>query len=454
MAGVSEAIHERQAYGRAARERVSRSDQAAWTRPEGIDPLDRLRAQEAIRVPDLLPLRYERMAASPWTFLRGAAAVMAADLANSPHSGLMVQLCGDAHVLNFGLWATPERSLTFALRDFDETLPGPFEWDVKRLVTSLVVVSRENQLPDGVGLDAVRSCVRAYRERVRRYADMDQLAIWYDAIHVEELLSHLDEVEARDAVRRRITKRARRRGNEGAFARLVELTDDGPRIRENPPAVTHLDEERRLAVTRQVLDRYRSSLRDDRRVLLERFQVADVVRQVVGVGSVGMLVHLVLLLGPRAEPLFLQVKQSGASVYEEHLAPSHYPNHAQRVVNGQFLIQSATDIFAGWTHCDDRDFYVRQLRDMKVIPDTVAIRGVLAEFAAACGVALAKAHARSGDPVAISAYLGRNDSFTDAMTRFARTYADRNALDHAELQRALAEGTLPGDGSVMRKRPT
>ena len=422
----------RRARGREARRSVSRSDQERWHRPAGATAVQRLRGQEGIRVADLLSLRYQRMAASPWTFLRGAAAVMAADLASVPHSGLLVQMCGDAHVLNFGLWATPERHLGFALRDFDETLPGPFEWDVKRLATSLVVVARENGLADQVGVDAVRAGVRGYQDRMRRYAGSDQLTIWYDAIHVEELLTHLPE-GSRDAARRQIEKKARKRGHQGAFDRLVEEVGGRLRIRENPPALTHVDDPRRFEIVHEVFDRYRETLRPDRRVLLDRFAYTDVVRQVVGVGSVGMLVHLVLLTGPRQEPLFLQVKQAGPSVYEEHLGQSVYRNHAARVVNGQQLIQSATDMFAGWTSHEGRDFYVRQFRDMKVVPDTRAIKDVLADFARACGEALAKAHARSGDPESIDAYLGRNDTFAEAMTRFARSYADRNEADHADL---------------------
>jgi len=422
------------ALGRAARVQVPRSRQHEWHRGDGV-ALDRLRAQESIRVPDLLPLRYGRMTASPWTYFRGAAAVMAADLAGCPHTGLLVQMCGDAHVLNFGLWATPERQLAFALRDFDETLPGPFEWDVKRLAASLVVVARENAHPDEVGLDAVRACVTAYRERMRRYAGTDQLTIWYDAIHVEELLTHFDE-EARVFARRYISKKARKRGNQGAFDRLTETVGGRIRIRENPPALTHVDDSRRFDVVHEIFDLYRDTLQDDRRALLDRFGYTDVVRQVVGVGSVGMLVHLVLLTGPRDEPLFLQVKQAGPSVYEEHLALSSYSNHAARVVNGQRLLQSSTDMFAGWTSFDGKDFYVRQFRDMKVIADTHVLKHVLADFARACGEALAKAHARSGDPIAINAYLGRNDAFTVAMTRFAHSYANRNEADHAALATA------------------
>ncbi len=433
---------QQRARGRAARDTVPRSNQDRWARPPAASAaLPLLRAQEGIRVKDLLPLRYERMAASPWTYFRGAAAVMAADLSSQPHSGLTVQMCGDAHVLNFGLWATPERNLAFALRDFDETLPGPFEWDVKRLATSLVIVARENGHPDEVGLDAVRVCVRAYRNRMRRYTRTDQLAIWYDAIHVDELVSYFDS-DARGVARRLITKKAKKRDNQGAFDRLTDIVDGQVRILENPPRLTHVDDPRRFEIVHEVFDRYRETLQDDRKVCLDRFTYTDVARQVVGVGSVGMLVHLVLLTGPRNEPLFLQVKQAGPSVYEQHLGPSQYPNHAARVINGKRLIQSATDMFAGWTSYRRAHFYVRQFRDMKVIPDTHLIKDVLANFARACGEALAKAHARSGDPEAIDAYLGRNDTFTEAMQRFARTYADRNEADHADLAAAVASGEL------------
>ena len=362
---------QRRARGRAAREVVARSAQARWDRTaDAPAAITHLRAQERIRVKDLLPLRYERMAASPWTYFRGAAAVMAADLAGRPHTGLTVQMCGDAHVLNFGLWATPERNLAFALRDFDETLPGPFEWDVKRLATSLVIVARENGHPDEVGLDAVARCVRAYRTRMRRYAGTDQLAIWYDAIHVDELLAHFDE-DARGVARRLHHQEGEQPQQPG---RLRPAHRHRRRAHPHPGEPARPDPRRRPAPLRD--RRTRSStatattLQDDRKVCLDRFTYTDAARQVVGVGSVGMLVHLVLLTGPRDEPLFLQVKQAGPSVYEQHLGPSQYANHAARVINGKRLIQSATDMFAGWTSYRRADFYVRQFRDMKVIPDT------------------------------------------------------------------------------------
>ena len=428
---------QRRAVGRAARSIVARPEQAQWQRkPDGPPALEQLRAQESIRVPALLPLRYERMAMSPWSYFRGAATVMAADLAGHAHTGLMVQMCGDAHILNFGLWATPERNLAFALRDFDETLTGPFEWDVKRLATSIVVIARENGRPDEVALDAVRTCVGAYRKRMRRYATAGQLEVWYDAIHVEELVGYFPR-EARDTARRHIAKKARKRTSQGAFDRLVEHVDGRLRIREEPPRTTHLPEPVHVDIAHQIYEQYRQTLLPDRQVCLDKFTHLDTVRQVVGVGSVGMQVYLVLLSGPRDEPLFLQVKQAGPSVYEKHLGPSPYANHAERVINGKRLIQSASDMFAGWTRFAGADFYVRQFRDMKVIPDGNLLQPILADFASACGAALAKAHARSGDPTAIDAYLGRNPAFTTAMTVFAASYADRNEADHADLDAAL-----------------
>lgn len=388
----------------------------------------------------LLPLRYERMALSPWSYFRGAAAVMAADMAGHAHTGLTVQMSGDAHVLNFGLWATPERNLAFALRDFDETLAGPFEWDIKRLATSLVVIARENGRPDEFGLDAVRTCVGEYRKRMRRYATAGQLEIWYDAIHVEELVGYFPR-KAREPAREHIAKKARKRTSQGAFDRLVERVDGQLRIREEPPRTTHLPVPAQVDIAHQIYEQYRQTLLPDRQVCLSNFTHVDTVRQVVGVGSVGMQVYLVLLSGPRDEPLFLQVKQAGPSVYEKHLGPSPYGNHAERVINGKRLIQSASDMFAGWTRFAGADFYVRQFRDMKVIPDGNLLRPILADFAAACGAALAKAHARSGDPTAIDAYLGRNPAFTTAMTVFAASYADRNEADHADLVAALGRST-------------
>jgi uncharacterized protein (DUF2252 family) len=377
------------------------------------------------------------MASSPWHYYRGAAAVMAADLATTRHTGLMVQLCGDAHVLNFGLWATPERNLAFDLRDFDETLPGPFEWDVKRLVTSLVVAAHANGRPR-LAAAAVRSCLQSYRAHLATFAKASELEIWYDATHVDRMLEVFTEPEAREAVSTHIGKKALRRTSRGALDKLTDVIDGRIRITENGPFRVHLDDAEHSAAVR-ALEGYRRSLSADHQHLLDRFAVVDVVRQVVGVGSVGMRVYLALLEGRGGDdPLFLQIKQAAASVYEPYLTPSSHANQGERVVVGKRLIQSATDIFVGWTAWGDQQYYVRQFRDMKVIPDSERITPYLVDFAAACGAVLARAHARTGDPVAISAYIGRGTAFDRAMASYASAYARQNERDHRALVDAIA----------------
>ena len=385
------------------------------------------------------------MSGSPWTYYRGAAAVMAADLATLANTGLTVQMCGDAHVLNFGLWATPERNLSFDLRDFDETLPGPFEWDVERLVASLVVVARQNGLASSTADDAVAAALLAYRTRMARYTESSQLEIWYDTIYHDELLGYFDG-KRRKRVSQHIEKKRTQRTSAGAFDKITEVVDGQRRIAENPPKLTHFDDPRRLEIVHKVFEAYAETLQDDREHCLANFSYVDTARQVVGVGSVGMRVHLLLLEGRGGgDPLFLQVKQAGPSVYEQHLQPSAYANHGARVVNGKRLIQSATDIFVGWTSFEGLDFYVRQFRDMKIIPDSERVAPGLVEFATACGEVLARAHARTGDPVAIAAYIGKGRRFDESLTAFARTYADQTELDHAELVRAIASGAIPAD---------
>lgn len=439
-------VAERRAAGRAARARAPRGARGAWDETtRGHDPLRTVLAQNAVRRPDLLPIRHARMAASPWNHYRGAAAIMAADLASRPHSGIRVQLCGDAHLLNFGLWATPERNLLFDLRDFDETLPGPFEWDLERLAVSIVVAARDNGTPADRADEAVASAVSAYRSRMARYAQTPELDIWYDGIHVDSLVGYFEPAD-RGRIGLHIERRARRRTNRGAFEKLTEMADGRPRITPDPPLRSTLDDEEQAGLVTELLAGYRSTLQEDRRELLDRFTLVDAVRQVVGVGSVGMRVYLLLLEGRSgADPLFLQVKQAGPSVYEAHLGPSRHPTHGERVVAGKRLLQSATDIFVGWGSFHGRDYYVRQFRDMKVIPRTELLTGRMVEFAAACGEALARAHARSGDPVVISAYLGKGGRHTAALVELARRYADQNERDHDRLVRAIAAGEVPAE---------
>jgi uncharacterized protein (DUF2252 family) len=439
---------ERRASGKAARKRARRGALGHWQEEErGHDALMTILAQSQTRIPELVPLRHQRMAVSPWNYYRGAAAVMAGDLASQPDSGLVVQLCGDAHVLNFGLWATPERNLSFDLRDFDETLPGPFEWDIKRFAASLVVAARENRIKPAKADAAVTAGVQAYCRRMRRYTTMPELDIWYDGIYVDRLIKYFEPAD-RGRVSVHIEKKRKRRTSRGAFARLTTMAHGRPRITEEPPVRVTINDDEQADLVGHLLAGYRLTLQEDRRNLFDRFTVADVVRQVVGVGSVGMQVYLVLLEGRTgADPLFLQLKQAGPSVYEAHTQPSRHGNHGARVTSGKRLVQSATDIFVGWGSLHGKDYYVRQFRDMKIIPTTELIAPRLVEFATACGEALARAHARSGDPVAIDGYIGKRATFAAAIGRFARLYADQNERDHAQLVSAIAAGaaeSLPG----------
>ncbi len=434
---------ERQQMGREARVLAPRARIGDWDeRVRGHNPIDTLVAQNDIRLAEIVPLRHQRMAVSPWNFYRGAAAVMAADLASRTHSRIEVQLCGDAHVLNFGLWATPERNLNFDLRDFDETLPGPFEWDVARLATSLVVAARQNGVRPARAEAAVIAAVDAYRRRMRRYATLPLLDIWYDGTRFDRFIDYFEPAD-RGQVKVQFERGKQKRTSRGAFAKLTTERRGRARITPEPPLRVTLDDTEQGDIVDELIADYRLTLQEDRRNLFDRFILVDVVRQVVGVGSVGMVVYLALFEGSaRGDPLFLQFKQAGPSVYEEHTYPSGHDNHGARVIAGKRMVQSATDIFVGWASMGDRDFYVRQYRDMKLIPTTDLIAPVLTQFAIACGNSLARAHARSGDPAAIDAYMGKSTTFTDAMRRFAVLYADQNERDHEKLVSAIRRGKV------------
>ena len=449
---------ERAALGKETRALLPRSAHAVFEpdakRP---DPVDILERQSAARVPELVPVRYGRMLESPFRFYRGAAAIMASDLGASPHTGLMAQLCGDAHLLNFRLLASPERHLVFDINDFDETLPGPFEWDVKRLAASLVIAGRANSFPAADCAMVVRESVRAYRERMREFAGMRTLDVWYardDAAQVEAILSErLSRSERRrvDAA----SAKARTRTSLQAAGKLTRLVDGVPRIISDPPLITPIDElvpaegDELQRTLRALVADYARTLSSERQHLLGRFHVVDMARKVVGVGSVGTRCWIILLLGRDDEdPLLLQAKEAGDSVLAPYSGASVYDNQGERVVAGQRLMQAASDIFLGWKHMTgidgrERDFYVRQLRDWKGIarPETMD-PATLALFGRLCGASLARAHARSGDPIAIGAYLGRGDTFDRALARFARAYADQNERDHRALSDAVAAGQV------------
>ncbi|MER8219448.1 DUF2252 domain-containing protein [Streptomyces sp. NPDC094143] len=450
---------ERAAEGRNARRRSPRSSHGRFeTGPGRFDPVEVVERQSATRVPELVPVRYGRMLESPFRFYRGAAAVMAADLGSAPDTGLRVQLCGDAHLLNFRLLASPERHLVFDLNDFDETLAGPFEWDVKRLAASVAIAARANGFGPGEQDSAVAACVRAYRRRMRRFAGMRVLDIWYaqdDADRLRELMaaSMTKETRRRTA---RATAKARTRTHLQALAALTTATGEGRRIAPDPPLITPLrdlvagspaqEQEREL---RTVLEGYARSLSSERRHLLRHYRLVDLARKVVGVGSVGTHCWIALLLGrDDDDPLLLQAKEAQESVLAAHTGGVGYDNEGHRVVAGQRLIQTTSDILLGWTHAvgldgRERDFYVRQLRDWKGIarPETMD-PGLLRLFARLCGASLARAHARSGDPVAIAAYLGGGDRFDRALTTFAQAYADRNRRDFEALGAAARSGRI------------
>ena len=428
---------------------MPRSALGSWDEEDrGHDALETILAQNAFRVSELVPIRHYRMAVSAWNYYRGAAAVMAADLGSQPNSGVTVQLCGDAHVLNFGLWATPERNLLFDLRDFDETLPGPFEWDVKRFAASIVVAARDSGLKPARAADAVTAGLDAYCSRMRRYTTMPELDIWYDGIRVDSLIDYFEPAD-RGRVAVHIEKKRERRTSRGAYAKLTEMLNGRPRITEEPPIRVTVSDAEQAELVGQLLAGYRLTLQEDRRTLFDRFTEVDTVRQVVGVGSVGMQVYLVLLEGRLGvDPLFLQVKQAGPSVYEPHVGASRHDTHGARVISGKRLVQSATDIFVGWGSMNGRDYYVRQFRDMKIIPTTALIAPRLTEFATACGETLARAHARTGDPVAIAGYIGKGARFTAAIRRFAELYADQNERDHAQLVRAIGSGAVESQSDL------
>ncbi|MFJ3583186.1 DUF2252 domain-containing protein [Streptomyces sp. NPDC090127] len=430
--------------GRAARKHVPRSSHGRWIpSSQRPDPLSVLERQSVDRVPDLVPIRYGRMAASPFAFLRGAAAVMAADLAPQGHTGLVVQLCGDAHLLNFGVYASPERSLLFDVNDFDETLPGPFEWDVKRLAASVAVAALENGAGKAKAHRAALVVGEAYRTHMRRLAGLGELAVWYERIDADDL-APLVRRGRRATFESRLT-RARRRTSLQAFGKLTALDDSGTRrIVDDPPLLERATDLDRVTFGKVFSD-YRSSLSEERRHLLDRYHYVDAARKVVGVGSVGTRCFILLLEGrDDGDPLILQIKEAGRSVLEAYLPPSVYGHQGQRVVRGQRLTQAAGDIFLGWmTGPEKRHFYWRQLRDMKGSAEVGTMSpSMLRVYAALCGRALARAHARSGDRIAIAAYLGSSDVFDRAVADFAIRYTDQNADDYAALAAAIAAGVV------------
>ena len=487
-------VDERKARGLEARTLAPLSSHAGWgpavDRP---NPVGLLEEQNLTREPDLVPVRHGRMMVSPFTFYRGAAKVMAADLNGTPTAQLVVQLCGDAHLSNFGLFGSPERRLLFDLNDFDETLPGPFEYDVKRMAASFTVAGRNNGFSKADARAAAQASVKAYREAMAEFAGMRTLDIWYAHLDEDEVMrgvrSAVADVEKQAKVKKdgkrgpagkegkakrdakaarradktaeKTREKARTRDSLQALSKLGELVDGRYRIVSQPPIVVPardlaatygLSPDEVLPMLEDQLGAYRATLQDDRRQLLERFEIVDAARKVVGVGSVGTRAFIVLLQGRDAgDPLFLQVKEATTSVLEDHLPKSQYKQHGERVVQGQRMMQAASDIFLGWTIGRDveRNFYWRQLRDMKGSAEVEAMLPLgLTFYAGICGWTLARAHARSGDPIAISEYLGDSDAFDRSITDFSERYADQNEQDFEEFVTAVRSGRLQAHEGV------
>jgi uncharacterized protein (DUF2252 family) len=457
-------VEERRAKGKEAAGRTPPSSHVGWApATDRPDPVALLQEQDATREPDLVPVRHGRMLVSPFSFYRGTAKIMAADLNGTPTAGLDVQLCGDAHLSNFGAFASPERRLLFDLNDFDETLPGPFEYDVKRMAASFTIAGRNNGFAKADTKAATRASVAAYREAMASFAAIGTLDIWYAHLDEDELLKGIRGAAAEASKAKKgkkatketkVATRAKRmaektvakahtRDSLQALSKLGELVDGRYRIVSQPPIVVPMrDLEGAYGIPREEMERllreqfraYRATLRDDQRQLLERFQLVDMARKVVGVGSVGTRAFIALLQGrDQGDPLFLQVKEATRSVLEDHLGKSRYKQHGERVVYGQRMMQAASDIYLGWTKGVDvsRHYYWRQLRDMKGSAEVETMTPVgLRIYAGMCGWTLARAHARSGDPVAIAAYLGKRDTFDQSITDFSQAYADQNERDY------------------------
>ena len=457
---------ERRVRGKAARAEVPRESHAEWKpSADRPDPVALLESQGAARVPDLVPVRYGRMMETPFTYYRGAALPMASDLAQTPASGIIVQACGDAHLSNFGIFGSPERKLLFDVNDFDETLPAPWEWDVKRLAASLEVAARENGFGDKDRKKIVLGSVRRYREVMRQLSGEGNLGVWYTQVDMDDFRARFDgllQERQRKLVNKGLAK-ARTRDSMQELAKLTRIEDGQPRIISEPPVIVPLRDllgELAGAVNiakelEALIAKYRRTLQPDRRVLLEQYEFTDIARKVVGVGSVGTRCWIILMLGrDETDPLFLQVKEAEESVLARFAGTSRYDNQGERVVNGQRLMQAASDIFLGWQRFAgldgvSRDFYVRQLRDWKFSIDiaTMIPRG-LRLYGELCGLTLARAHARSGDEIAIASYLGASDAFENAIAEFAAAYADQNERDFKAFTGAISSGRLVAERGV------
>jgi len=461
----SEALTARVAHGKAERRRVPLEDHALFAPTEfRPDPLELLARQAASRVPELIPIRYGRMVSSAFAFYRGAALIMASDLASTPTTTLRAQLCGDAHLSNFGFYASAERRLVFDLNDFDETLPGPFEWDLKRMVTSFEIAGRSQAFSPKEVQDIVLSAVRTYRESMRDFASMTNQAVWYATLDAEEFLQQMRATVPASRLRKAeaTLAAAKTKDSMQAFRKMTRMIDGVPHIVPDPPLIVPSSDLFPPDVNAELMSRmgelmaaYRESLVSDRQHLFDQFRFLELARKVVGVGSVGTRAWILLLEGVDGnDPLFLQAKEAQSSVLEQFLGVSEYSNHGERVVAGQRLMQASSDIFLGWQKSNgidgvDRDYYIRQLRDWKASADVEgSIPDGMNLYARVCAWTLARAHARSGDRVAMASYMGKKDTFDQAIASFARAYADQNEHDHAALRAAIDAGRIAAHEGV------
>ncbi|MBV8203425.1 MAG: DUF2252 family protein [Candidatus Eremiobacteraeota bacterium] len=432
-------LEERMAAGKALRKQVPRTSQALWSpaknRPQ---PIDLLEEQNKTRVPELVPVRWSRMLASPFAYMRGSATVMATDLGRTPNSGIRVQACGDCHLMNFGMYATPERNVIFDINDFDETLPAPWEWDVKRLAASIELAGRDRSMPASRRAGFVRLMAQAYRDYMHEFAQFTALQLWYARLDLPTAVQRFAKSARERKQMQRSVQQAEHRTLESAFIKMTEVVNGRRRLVDDPPVITHLREQHGHPLLNSAFAKYLSTIRHELRLLLSRYRVVDFALKVVGVGSVGTRCGVVLLMANDGDPLLLQVKEANPSMLDVYAGRSKYPNHGERIVVGQRTMQAASDIFLGWTEIRGRDYYVRQLRDMKWALD-IATAGVqrIERYVQGCGATLARAHARSTDPALIAGYLGSGTTFDDALVEFAATYADQTERDYEQLSAAL-----------------
>jgi uncharacterized protein (DUF2252 family) len=437
---------ERRKRGKALREKCPRTSQAEWKpRSKSQDIIKLLEESDVDRIPGLISVKYQRMAVSPFTFFRGAAIIQARDLANAPVSGITLQACGDCHLLNFGGFASPERVLVFDINDFDETFPGPWEWDIKRLGASLILAARDRSFSKTVASQAARAAAASYRERMSEFAEMKVLDTWYASVSIDALEEYFrkdPDILVRLSQKQ---KQARSRTSEAVIPKLTGVVNGRRMIKDNPPVIYHFQEyaedvERGHA---KFIEQYKKSLQADKQQLFERYRLEDSAIKVVGVGSVGTRCFLALLLADQDDPLFLQVKEARRSVLESPRGKSRYEHQGLRVVEGQRVMQGASDIFLGWASSKNHDYYLRQFRDMKVSAEVETFRpSTLVAYATMCGWALARAHAKAGDSAMIAGYLGSTDHFDTDLAKYAEEYADQAERDFEAFQKAIRSGRL------------